>query len=110
MNECFDENIKYISEKVQSIKDKKRVLALNFNSGNFSTISRKDIGAEYIKIADGINLSSQDNEKDFKISKMINEEQVIIFNHVIITNYREGKEKILNNPAFEKIIAVKYRA
>lgn len=38
---------------------------------------------------------------------MINEEQVIIFNHVIITNYREGKEKILNNPAFEKIIAVK---
>ena len=107
-NEYFDENIKYVSEKVQNIKDKKRVLALNFNSGNFSTISSKDIGAEYIKIAGGINLSSQDNETDFKISKTINEEQVIIFNpDVIITNSREGKEKILNNPAFEKLKAVK---
>ena len=107
-NEYFDENIKYVSQKVQNIKDKKRVLALNFNSGNFSTISSKDIGAEYIKIAGGINLSSQDNEADFKISKTINEEQVIIFNpDVIITNSREGKEKILNNPAFEKLKAVK---
>lgn len=107
-NEYFDENIKYVSEKVQNIKDKKRVLALNFNSGNFSTISGKDIGAEYIKIAGGINLSSQDNETDFKISKTINEEQVIIFNpDVIITNSREGKEKILNNPAFKQLKAVK---
>ena len=107
-NAYFDENIKFVSQKVQNIKDKKRVLALNFNSGNFSTISSKDIGAEYIKIAGGINLSSQDNEADFKISKTINEEQVIIFNpDVIITNSREGKEKILNNPAFEKLKAVK---
>ncbi len=107
-NEYFDENIKYVSEKVQNIKDKKRVLALNFNSGNFSTISSKDIGTEYIKIAGGINLSSQDNEADFKISKTINEEQVIIFNpDIIITNSREGKEKILNNPAFAKLKAVK---
>ena len=107
-NEYFDENIKYVNQKVQNIKDKKRVLALNFNSGNFSTISGKDIGAEYIKIAGGINLSSQDNETDFKISKSINEEQVIIFTpDVIITNSREGKEKILNNPAFEKLKAVK---
>ena len=83
-------------------------MALNFNSGNFSTISGKDIGAEYIKIAGGINLSSQDNETDFKISKTINEEQVIIFNpDVIITNSREGKEKILNNPAFKQLKAVK---
>ena len=107
-NEYFDENIKYVSEKVQNIKDKRRVLALNFNSGNFSTISGKDIGAEYIKIAGGINLSSQDNETDFKISKTINEEQVIIFNpDVSITNSREGKEKILNNPAFKQLKAVK---
>lgn len=107
-NEYFDENIKYVSEKVQNIKNKKRVLALNFNSGNFSTISSKDIGAEYIKIAGGINLSSQDNEADFKISNTINEEQVIIFNpDIIITNSCEGKEKILNNPAFAKLKAVK---
>ena len=107
-NAYFDENIKYVSEKVQNIKDKKRVLTLNFNSGNFSTISGKDIGAEYIKIAGGINLSSQDNETDFKISKTINEEQVIIFNpDIIITNSREGKEKILNNAAFAKLKAIK---
>lgn len=107
-NEYFDENIKYVNQKVQNIKDKKRVLALNFNSGNFSTISGKDIGAEYIKIAGGVNLSSQDNETDFKISKTINEEQVIIFNpDVIITNSREGKERILNNPAFKQLKAVK---
>ena len=107
-NEYFDENIKFVSEKVQNIKDKKRVLALNFNSGNFSTISSKDIGAEYIKIAGGINLSSQDNEADFKISKTINEEQVITFNpDIIITNSREGKGKILKNPPFSKIKAVK---
>lgn len=107
-NAYFDENIKYVSKKVQNMKDKKQVLALNFNSGNFSTISGKDIGAEYIKIAGGINLSSQDNETDFKISKTINEEQVIIFNpDIIIINSREGKEKILNNAAFAKLKAIK---
>lgn len=83
-------------------------MVLNFNSGNFTTITTKDIGAEYIKIAGGINLSSQDNETDFKISKIINEEQIIILNpDIIITNSREGKEKILKNPPFSNVKAVK---
>ena len=110
-NAYFDKNIKFVSEKVQNVKDKKRVLALNFNSGNFTTITTKDIGAEYIKIAGGINLSSQDNETDFKISKIINEEQIIILNpDIIITNSRESKEKILKNPPFSNVKAVKNSA
>ena len=110
-NAYFDENIKFVSEKVQNIKDKKWVLALNFNSGNFTTITTTDIGAEYIKIAGGINLSSQDNETDFKISKIINEEQIIILNpDIIITNSSESKEKILKNPPFSNVKAVKNSA
>ena len=104
-NAYFDKNVKFASERTAKIEPKKRVLALNFNSGNFSTISNSDIGAEYIKIAGGINLSSEINKEDFKISKALNEEQVIIF--VIITNSRSSKEQIAKNPSFAQLKAVR---
>ena len=86
-NEYFNDNIKFVSQKTANLTPKKRVLVLNYSSGNFSTISSKDIGAEYISVAGGINLSSELSDGDFKISKAINEEQVIIFNpDIIITN------------------------
>lgn len=107
-NAYFDENVKFASERTAKIEPKKRVLVLNFNSGNFSTISSSDIGAEYIKIAGGINLSSEIGKEDFKISKALNEEQVIIFNpDVIITNSRQSAEQIAKNPSFAQLKAVR---
>ena len=107
-NAYFDENVKFASERTAKIEPKKRVLVLNFNSGNFSTISNSDIGAEYIKIAGGINLSSEISKEDFKISKALNEEQVIIFNpDVIITNSRQSAERIAKNPSFAQLKAVR---
>ena len=107
-NVYFDKNVKFASERTVKIEPKKRVLVLNFNSGNFSTISSSDIGAEYIKIAGGINLSSEISKEDFKISKALNEEQVIIFNpDVIITNSRSSKEQIAKNPSFTQLKAVR---
>lgn len=106
-NTYFDENVKFVSERTAKIEPKKRILVLNFNSGNFSTIGSSDIGAEYIKIAGGINLSSEINKEDFKISKALNEEQVIIFNpDAIITNSRSSKEQIAKNPSFAQLKAV----
>ena len=54
-------------------------MVLNYNSGNFNTVSLKDIEAEYISVAGGINLSSELSKEEFKISKAINEKQVIVF-------------------------------
>lgn len=107
-NAYFDENINFVREKVAKISPKKRILMLNFNAGNFSTISANDIGAEYILIAGGVNLSSDLNESDFKISKNINEEQVLIYApDIIITNSSESKKAILKNAAFKGLKAIK---
>lgn len=106
-NAYFDENIKFIRDRANTIKSKKRVLVLNFNSGNFLTIGANDIGAEYISIAGGINLSSELNKDDFKISKTINEEQVIIFNpDIIITNSNQSQKQILKNASFKNLKAI----
>ncbi|EJP75932.1 MULTISPECIES: ABC transporter substrate-binding protein [Campylobacter] len=107
-NAYFDENVKYVQEKTANLKQKRSVLALNFNSGNFSTIGANDIGAEYIKVAGGINLSSDMDPASFKISKTINEEQVVLYDpDVIITNSPEGKAQIMKNASFQGIKAVK---
>lgn len=106
-NEYFNDNIKFVSQKTANLTPKKRVLVLNYTSGNFSTISSKDIGAEYISVAGGINLSSELRDGDFKISKAINEEQVIIFNpDIIITNSQKSADAIAKNASFAKLKAV----
>ena len=94
-NDYFNDNIKFVNQKTANLMPKKRVLVLNYSSGNFNTISSKDIGAEYISVAGGINLSSELSDGDFKISKAINEEQVIIFNpDIIITNSQKSADAI----------------
>nr|WP_314542023.1 ABC transporter substrate-binding protein [uncultured Campylobacter sp.] len=106
-NDYFNDNIKFVSQKTANLTPKKRVLVLNYNSGNFSTISSKDIGAEYISVAGGKNLSSELSDGDFKISKAINEEQVIIFNpDIIITNSQKSADAIAKNASFAKLKAV----
>ncbi|WP_149719242.1 ABC transporter substrate-binding protein [Campylobacter concisus] len=107
-NAYFNKNVEFVKEKTAEIEPKKRVLVLNYNSGNFNTISSKDIGAEYISVAGGVNLSSELSKEDFKISKAINEEQVIIFNpDVIITNSRQSADAIAKNASFTKLKAVR---
>ena len=75
----FNKNVESVKEKTAEIGAKKRVLVLNYNSGNFNTVSPKDIDAEYISVAGGINLSSKPSKEEFKISKAMNEKQVTIF-------------------------------
>ena len=107
-NAYFDENINFVKSRTEKIKNKKRILVLNFHSGNYSTISAFDIGAEYIAMAGGVNLSSELNAKDFKLSQTMNEEQVLIFDpDIIVTSANEGAEVIAKNPAFAKFKAVK---
>lgn len=109
-NAYFDENIKFVRNKTSKISRKKRVLVLNFNSGNLNTISANDIGAHYIEIAGGLNLSSQLFKDDFKISKTLNEEQVLIFDpEIIITNSRESLRQISKNVSFKNLKAIKER-
>lgn len=105
----FDENVNFITKRVAKFSPKKRVLVLNLHSGNFSTISARDMGAEYISIAGGINLSSQlDDSGDFKVSKTISEEQVFIFDpDIIITNSNESLKQIAKTPSFQGLKAVK---
>lgn len=108
-NAYFDENVHFITKRVAKISPKKRVLVLNLHSGNFSTISARDMGAEYISIAGGINLSSQLNDSgDFKVSKAISEEQVLVFNpDIIITNSNESLKQITKMPSFQGLKAIK---
>lgn len=94
--------------KTKDIKDKKTLLMLDYNAGSYSTIHSNDIGASYVNLGGGINLTSQDGENSFKISKLISEEQVIIFDpEVIITRTPQSKTAILNNPNFKELKAIK---
>lgn len=103
-NAYFDENVNFVRNRTAKIAKKKRVLSLSFRSGNFATISADDIGADYIRIAGGINASSQG---DFKVSTTINEEQVIVFNpDVIITYTAQSAKAIRENPAFKGLKAI----
>ena len=110
-NAYFDENVNFVRSRTAKIEQKKRVLVLNFGANAYSTIDSRDMGAEYIAIAGGLNLSSQlGSSGDFKVSKLINEEQIIGFDpDAVLTNSREGVEKILQNPAFKGLKAVKTR-
>ena len=103
-NAYFDENVNFVRNRTAKIAKKKRVLSLSFRSGNFATISADDIGADYIRIAGGVNASSQG---DFKVSTTINEEQVIVFNpDVIITYTAQSAKAIRENPAFKGLKAI----
>lgn len=104
-NAYFDKNVKFVRSRTAKIAHKKRVLSLSFHSGNFNTIRADDIGAEYIRIAGGINASSQE---DFKVSTTINEEQVLVFNpDIIITYTAQSAKAIRENPAFKTLKAIK---
>ena len=108
-NAYFDENVEFVRKRVAKISPKKRVLVLNLNSGNYYTISARDMGAEYVSLAGGVNLSSElEDSGAFKTSKIINEEQVLVFDpDIIITNSRTSLKQILKVPSFQGLKAVK---
>ena len=108
-NAYFDENIKFVQARTNKLakSERKRVLDLGFRSGNFSANSPASMSAAYIESSGAINVTSEAG-RDFKVSGYINEEQVIIFDpDVIITGSLEGQQKILKNPAFQSLKAVK---
>ena len=106
-NEYLDGNLAFVKSRTAKIAKKKRVLFLRFNSGNYTANSPYDISAAYIISSGGINVTTEVG-KDFKASKYINEEQVLVFDpDVIITGSRESFNKILSNPTFKTLKAVK---
>lgn len=107
-NKYFQNNINFIASKTQNLKDKKRVLVLNLNGGNLTTIGQTDIGTRYIEIAGGINLSAEDNKGEFKRVRVVSVEQVLMYNpDFIITNTAQSQKEIMQNPAFATLKAVK---
>lgn len=109
-NQYYTYNIDKILDKSKDIQNKKTVLPLSFYSGNFVTVNETDIGARYINIAGG-KLASKSYDLDSKgIMKMVNPEQVLIWNpDVIIANSILSKKEILKNPSFKTLKAVKNR-
>ena len=108
-NDYLDGNIAFVQARTAKIAKKKVVLSLGFSSGNYTTNSLSDMSAAYITSSGGINATSDiGTGRHFKASKYINEEQVLVFDpDVIITGSREGLDKILSNPAFKTLKAVK---
>lgn len=105
-NAYFDENIAFVRSRLPKNAYKKRVLVLNYRSGNWASIATNNIGAEYIRLAGGQNLTSQ------KVSAWgsypsINEEQIIVYNpDIIITDTKESLDKILKNPSLKELKAI----
>ena len=103
--EFTDNNVKFVSQRVAKIKNKKRVLYLAVQANTFRAMGKNFALAEYIGIAGGINAGAS---LTHNVWNLINEEQVIIFDpDVIITNSNESVREILANPAFKWIKAVK---
>ena len=106
-NAYFDENIKFVQKRTAKIAKKKRVLVLDYKQGHYTTNEAGYMSAAFVVISGGENVSSKASKEDM-LSKYINEEQVIVYNpDTIITHTEEGREKILSNPAFKSLKAVK---
>ena len=102
----YDGCISLVSSRTDKISPKKRVLVLNFNAGNYSTITDGFVNSQYIRIAGGVHLVTQ--KGTLGSSPILNEEQVIVYNpDVIITSTPEGLEQIMKNPPFQHLKAIK---
>lgn len=107
-NAYFDENLAFVRSHLPKNAYKKRVLVLNYRSGNWATTTTNFISAEYVKIAGGVHLASE--QGSFGYSPSINEEQIIIYNpDVIIVNSQEGLQEILKKRSFKELKAVKHK-
>ena len=102
--EFTDNNVNFVSQRVAKIKNKKRVLYLSVRASAYTAMGDNFVGAEYIKIAGGINASASLTNR---VWNAVNEEQVLIFNpDIIITSSNESMREILANPAFKWLKAV----
>ena len=109
-NDYYDTMMHEVQKRTSTVSPKLHVLALNFSAGNYTTINDSDIGAIYIKMAGGRNVASDYAIDSKEMVKMINAEQILMWNpDVIITNSNPSRDVILNNPAFQTLGAIKNR-
>lgn len=109
-NRYYDAMLQEVQKRTSAVSPKLSVLALNFSGGSYSTINDSDIGAQYIKIAGGINVARDYAIDSKEMAKIINAEQILVWNpDVIITNSNPSRDVILQNPAFQTLGAVKNR-
>ena len=102
----YDGNIAFVQKRLPKNAPKQRVLVLSYYASGWTTITRNFLPGEFIRLAGGVNLAAMDGA--FGFFPTINDEQVIVYNpDVIITNTQEGLQKILTNPTFKQIKAVK---
>ncbi|WP_226372204.1 ABC transporter substrate-binding protein [Sulfurospirillum diekertiae] len=107
-NDYYEMMLQMVERRTSTISQKLNVLALNFSAGNYSTINDSDIGAQYIKIAGGNNVARDYAIDSNDMVKIINAEQVLVWNpDVIITNSNTSRDVIVNNPAFQTLDAIK---
>ena len=106
INAHIDENVAFVQKRLPKNAPKQRVLVLSYYASGWTTITRNFLPGEFIRLAGGVNLAAMDGA--FGFFPTINDEQVIVYNpDVIITNTQEGLQKILTNPTFKQIKAVK---
>ena len=108
-NAYYDESIAFVQKRLPKNAKKKRILVLNVNAGNFASIAQNFIGAEYVRLAGGVNLSEL-LMSSWGSHPSINDEQIIVYNpDIIITNSQEGLQTILKKPTLQQVKAVKDR-
>ena len=99
-----EDNVKFVSQRVAKIKNKKRVLYLSVEAGSLTVMGDRFAGAEYIRLAGGINTSTK---LTHKIWNIVDAEQVLLLDpDVIISNSQDSVAQILANPAFKWLKAV----
>ena len=102
--EFTDNNVNFVSQRVAKIKNKKQVLYLSVEAGSLTVMGDNFAGADYIRIAGGINVSKN---LTYKVWNLVDAEQVIVFNpDIIISNSQDSVAQILANPAFKWLKAV----
>ncbi len=107
-NRYYDTMLQEVQKRTATVPQKLNVLALNFSAGNYTTINDSDIGAQYIKIAGGNNVTRDYAIDSKEMAKIINAEQVLVWNpDVIITNSNPSRDIIMQNPAFQTLSAIK---
>ncbi|MFV0481941.1 MAG: ABC transporter substrate-binding protein [Campylobacteraceae bacterium] len=107
-NEYYDNNIKKVAERTKDLKNRPKVMSLNFSGGNYATVNDTDIGAVYIGIAGGKNVAGDFRKEGSGMMIVVSSEQILLWNpDIIITSGHSSKDQILQDKALSSINAVK---
>lgn len=109
-NKYYHRCIEKVKKIVSEIPARKRIRVYHSILEPLKTDGYGSISSEWMDIAGVINVSTAEKDSIIEIDRFVNIEQVILWNPDVIITHEDGaREKIIQNPQWSSINAVKMK-